>query len=233
MSKIRWVLPGFVLSLASCALAPSELPAEPYLVAVKGVRIPGRSWLPWYARFADHLWVDVKGSGGWKRVEWNSRIDEVRVRPLDENSAISDSRWGMQVRVIEWFGGPCALPMGEHIAKIAKTFPHRADYQAWPGPNSNTFVAWLARETPGMWIYLPTTAVGKDYATWLRAGITPTRTGLEFETMLLGAEIGLREGVELQFLGLAVGVGIWPPSIKLPFLPAIPFDLPRRATFDD
>ena len=78
MNKIRWVLPGFVLSLASCALAPSELPADPYLVAIKGVRIPGRSWLPWYTRFADHLWVDVKGLRGWKRIEWNSRMDEVR-----------------------------------------------------------------------------------------------------------------------------------------------------------
>ena len=232
MNKIRWVLPGFVLSFASCTLAPSELPADPYLVAIKGVRFPGRSWLPWYTRFADHLWVDVKGLRGWKRVEWNSRTDEVRVRSLDATSATSDNRWGMQVRVVEWFGGPGALPMAEHITKIAKTFPHRSDYQAWPGPNSNTFVAWLARETPGMWVDLPTTAVGKDYATWLRAGVTPTRMGLEFETMLLGVEVGLREGVELQFFGLAVGFGFWPPSIKLPFLPAIPFDLPRRGAHD-
>jgi hypothetical protein len=55
---------------------------------------------------------------------------------------------------------------------------------------------------------------------------------LEFETMLFGVEVGLREGVEFQFFGLAVGFGFWPPSIKLPFLPAIPFDLPRRGAHD-
>jgi hypothetical protein len=79
-----------------------------------------------------------------------------------------------------------------------------------------------------MWVDLPSTAVGKDYATILRVGPTTTRMGLDFETMLFGAEVGLRKGVEVQFLGLVAGVGFWPSSIKLPFLPAIQFDLPRR-----
>ncbi len=81
---------------------------------------------------------------------------------------------------------------------------------------------------PGMWVTLPTTAVGKDHASWARAGLTTSRTGIELETSFLGCELGLEEGVQVHFLGLSAGVGIWPPAIKLPFLPGIPFGLWRR-----
>jgi hypothetical protein len=32
----------------------------------------------------------------------------------------------------------------------------------------------------------------------------------------------LVEGIELHLLGLTVGVGLWPPVLKLPFLADIP-----------
>lgn len=79
---------------------------------------------------------------------------------------------------------------------------------------------------------MPTTAVGKDYTSWARAGLTTSRTGIELDTSFLGAEIGLKEGVQVHFLGLTVGVGLWPPTIKLPFLPGIPFGLERRGDAD-
>ena len=69
---------------------------------------------------------------------------------------------------------------------------------------------------------MPTTALGKDYTPWLDVGMTSSNTGVKFETMLIGAQLGVREGLELHALGLTLGVGIWPPAIKLPFLPAIP-----------
>ena len=41
----------------------------------------------------------------------------------------------------------------------------------------------------------------------------------------VGAQVGLAEGVELHLLGLTLGVDLWPPQVKLPFLPAIPWQL--------
>jgi hypothetical protein len=37
------------------------------------------------------------------------------------------------------------------------------DYRAWPGPNSNTFVAAIIDAVPEMQAVLPPTAIGKDF----------------------------------------------------------------------
>ena len=41
-------------------------------------------------------------------------------------------------------------------------YPYRDPYQYWPGPNSNTYVAWILRKS-GVKCDLPMGAIGKDY----------------------------------------------------------------------
>ena len=66
---------------------------------------------------------------------------------------------------------------------------------------------------------------------WRRAGrdlarlASPTPGALAAYLAWLGAQVGLAEGVELHLLGLTLGVDLWPPQVKLPFLPAIPWQL--------
>jgi hypothetical protein len=50
---------------------------------------------------------------------------------------------------------------------------------------------------------------------------------------LLGAAIGLEEGVELHFLGLTAAVRLFPPSLALPFLPSLPQGLATEWREDD
>jgi hypothetical protein len=33
----------------------------------------------------------------------------------------------------------------------------------WPGPNSNSFTAWIALEVPQLGLQLPTKAIGKQW----------------------------------------------------------------------
>ena len=49
-------------------------------------------------------------------------------------------------------------------ASIAR-YPYsgRGAYRVWPGPNSNSFVAWVVRDVPDFEAELPVVAVGKDY----------------------------------------------------------------------
>ena len=77
------------------------------------------------------------------------------------------------------------------------------------------------REVDGVSGVLEHNGVGKDYGVYF--GRTMGGTGLEFHATYLGLAVGLREGVEVNLLGLTAGLGIWPPSIKIPFLPEIPF----------
>src|SRR5262249_62198442 len=51
----------------------------------------------------------------------------------------------------------------EKIEAAVRTYPYRASYRTWPGPNSNTFTAYVARAVPELGLELPPTAIGKDY----------------------------------------------------------------------
>jgi hypothetical protein len=59
--------------------------------------------------------------------------------------------------------GPAAQALAERIAAAVARYPWPDRYRAWPGPNSNTFVAWVAREVPELRLDLPPTAIGKDW----------------------------------------------------------------------
>lgn len=207
--------------LSACALRPSSLPESPDLVVVETVRLPDRDWLPWFTRFAEHTWIDVAQGGAWYRIEWNTHLEAIGVEPIDATRVRADTRWGRPVAVVTMVLGDRAAAIAAQVLAVAPTYASATDYRAWPGPNSNTFVEWLARET-GLPVRLPPTAVGKDYTPWLRIGVPATGTGLEVETAVVGVQVGLREGVEIHFLGLTAGIGLWPPSLALPFLPAIP-----------
>jgi hypothetical protein len=70
-------------------------------------------------------------------------------------------------------GGPSRLAAtwegaaAERIARIlsnAETYPYCQRYRYWPGPNSNTFVAWVLREA-GIEPRLGRRALGRGYLT--------------------------------------------------------------------
>ena len=206
--------------LAGCAIRPSEADHDNPIIMVESVRLPVRDWLPWFARFAEHTWIDFQVSGSWYRIEWDS-VDHIILQDMAPGEVFEDVRWERDVAVHQQWHGEWAKEAAENIFTVGESYPHAKQYLPWPGPNSNSLIEWLAQEVD-LPLVMPPAALGKDYTTWLHAGITSSNTGLELETTLLGAQVGLREGVELHVLGLTLGVGIWPPTIKLPFLPAIP-----------
>jgi hypothetical protein len=210
-----------VVLLAGCATRPSRLLVDEHMVVVKSVRLPDRDWLPWYTRFAEHAWVEIASPQGVERIEWNKGARAILHSEIGRDGLIADIRWEEGVAVHATWRGEPARALGERIRAVADTYPDAQGYRAWPGPNSNTFIAWLAREA-GMGVDLPPNAVARDYAPWLAVGASTTGLGLRVDTAILGASAGLVEGVELHALGLTAGVGLWPPALKLPFLPAIP-----------
>jgi hypothetical protein len=100
------------------------------------------------------------------------------------------------------------------------SYPYRAwgDYAAWPGPNSNTFVAWVLEQVPDLRTALLPTAIGKDWhPTAEFFGLTPSRTGIRLSIGgYAGLAVGWVEGLELNFLGLVAGVDVRRPALKLP-----------------
>ena len=97
-------------------------------------------------------------------------------------------------------------------------FTQPGTYTVWPGPNSNSFVAYVLAAIPEAGIVLPPTAIGKDWrADSGIVGLTPSGTGFQISLGgYLGITVGWYEGMEINVLGLVTGVDIRRPAIKLP-----------------
>ena len=110
--------------------------------------------------------------------------------------------------------------MIEQVRTAAASYPYPNTYRPWPGPNSNTFLAHIARQVRKLAIQLPSNAVGKDF---LPAGglfaTTPSGSGFQVSLYgLVGIMLAAREGLEVNLLGLSFGVDPVRPALKLPAL---------------
>lgn len=115
----------------------------------------------------------------------------------------------------EWQGTE-AERIADALASTPTVYPYRASYWPWPGPNSNTFAAWVLHEAK-VAADLHPKAIGKDYLGVGGASVTTTRSGLQLETPLVGLKVGARDGVELHVICLTLGLDVWPPAFKTPF----------------
>src|SRR6267378_4353472 len=105
------------------------------------------------------------------------------------------------------------------IDKAAHSYPWAGEYTMWPGPNSNTFTAWVLRTVPELEADLPPTAIGKDYSGKKLVGSAPSGRGFQFSFFgLAGLTASSVEGFEVNVLGLTFGINPFDPSLKLPLL---------------
>lgn len=205
-------------SLTGCVTWPSSMSRdEPFLFLIKTARLPKSQ--PWVSRSAEHTWFDYKTDQGWTRIEVISKHSGVAVHSILSSNGYSNERWTRNVHVVAHYRGQKARAFAEQLHEIAPEYPFEDSYQAWPGPNSNTFVEWCCAEIDGLHAELYPNAVGKDHTKWIDVGLSNTGTGVELHTYLLALQLGLNEGVEVSLLGLTLGVALWPPRLKLPLLP--------------
>lgn len=172
----------------------------------------------WKGAFAHHTWVVVKLAGASRY----TRYDVVGWgRPVRVDNWAPDGNWYSNTpRILVTLQGARAAEAIGHIAQAVADYPFSASgsYRAWPGPNSNTFIAHIAREVPELAPGLLPTAIGKDFTLGLLyAGPSPSATGIQVSLKgLFGVTIAWVEGVEVSFLGAVVGVDIRRPALKLP-----------------
>ena len=116
------------------------------------------------------------------------------------------------------------------VQAAVESYPYPTSYRTWPGPNSNTFTAYLGRAVPELRLDLPATAIGKDFIPGgLPAAMAPSGTGVQLSLFgLLGVLAGVEEGLELNVLSLTFGVDVKRPALKLPVVGRLGFS--RRPT---
>ena len=175
----------------------------------------------WRGAFAVHTWIAAKPADA----EHYTRYEVIGWYARDGNSGLTISDSGAPDA--EWYG---AAPMlirdlrGAQAEAVITKLEPAADayaatsYHAWPGPNSNTFVAHLGREIPEMQLTLPPLAIGKDYlpaGAWIAR--TPSGTGYQLSLGgVVGVTLARNEGFEVNLFGLVTGIDFMHPGIKLP-----------------
>lgn len=210
----------------------SGLAPDPALTQEAVIQVYAARAVAWRGIFAVHTWIAVKPSGAPRYTRY-----EVVGFGVDQGApAIRIDRMGPDNY---WFGAQPELVLdrrgaeaGFLIGKIqeaVENYPYPHEYRAWPGPNSNTFTAYIARAVPELGLDLPSNAIGKDY---LPAGAVfapvPSGTGYQFSLFGIAGLLAARdEGIELNLFGLAFGVDFKNPGVKLPGIGRL--GIPREA----
>jgi hypothetical protein len=184
------------------------------------LRVFAAQTVRWRGIFATHCWIVFKpeGAASYTRYDYTAWGEPIRLNGFEP-----DGRWfGHVPEVVFAADGAAAAVLIPRVQDAIRGYAHRdhGNYRAWPGPNSNTFVAAVLDALPGIDAVLPPTAIGKDYpydGSWLRR--TASGTGVR---LTLGGYVALTlgwvEGFEVSLLGLVVGFDIRRPAIKLPGL---------------
>jgi hypothetical protein len=175
----------------------------------------------WRGIFAVHTWIVVKPTNARQF----TRYEVVGFGVSETNPAIRVDRTGPDNY---WFGakpdlildrrGPGVDALIADVRKAVGSYPYPNEYRAWPGPNSNTVMAWIARQVPELGLAMPSNAIGKDY---LPGGAlfaaAPSATGYQFSLFgVIGLLVARNEGIEINLLGMDLGIGFKSPGVKLP-----------------
>jgi hypothetical protein len=213
-------------------LAPDPATTKEAVVQVYSARAV--SWRGW---FGVHSWIAVKPSDateftvhevmGW-------RLKRTGTALVARNRAADGYWYGSRPELLGDIRGPGVDAVIERIEAAVKDYPYPDTYHVWPGPNSNTFVAFVLRRVPELRVDMPPTAIGKDYLGWQSVAGTPSGTGGQASLFgLVGVAAGIEEGVEVNVLGLNFGVDPKSLSIKLPIVGRLgPKDVPKPTTID-
>lgn len=208
-------------------LAPDPVRTHEAVVQVYAARTWG-----WRGTFGVHTWIAVKRTAaphytvyeviGW-RLRWSGSALVVSERA-------PDGRWfGNAPEVVAERRGMGVDALIARIERAARAYPYARQYTVWPGPNSNTFTAFVARSVPELKVDLPPTAIGKDYLGDRFVAPTPGGGYQLSVGGVFGVMASRVEGLEINLLGLTFGVDPFSPALKLPLVGRIG---PSRAKKD-
>ncbi len=203
---------------------PAGLAPDPATTPEAVVQVYAARTIGWRGYFSVHTWVAVKPAGAPRFMVYE--VMGFRLRRGEGGSAVyareraADGYWyGARPQLLADVRGSGVDEIITRIEAAVADYPYADRYTAWPGPNSNTFVAHVLRAVPELKVDLPSTAIGKDYVEPYFVASTPAGAGGQFNVYgLAGVLAGIEEGVEFNLIGLTLGVNPKRLSLKLPLI---------------
>ena len=145
----------------SAKIAPDPKTTNEAVLHVYGANAWG--WRGW---FAIHTWIAAKRTGEtaytvYDVVGWRGYHGQPVLRIAKD---VPDRYWyGQKPRILKSFKGTGVDELIVAVNNAAEDYPWKDTYRAFPGPNSNTFTAWIAKQVPKLELNLPFSAIGSGY----------------------------------------------------------------------
>jgi hypothetical protein len=148
-------------SRESAGIAPAPSATKEAVLHVYGANTWG--WRGW---FAIHTWIATKRTNEafytvYDVVGWRGGNGQPVMRITRD---VPDRYWyGEKPRIIKEHRGMGVDELIDAVDEAAHAYPWKTIYKAFPGPNSNTFTAWIAEQVPELEVDLPFSAIGSGY----------------------------------------------------------------------
>jgi len=198
---------------SASGVLPVVKDAEDAAVYVMAARLGGLK-----GAISVHSWIVTKARGA---ASYN-RYDVVGWgNPVRRNGYPADGRWySNQPVIMHAVTGAQAEALIPRVEAAVAAYPYSraGDYVVWPGPNSNSFVAWVLKQVPDIGARMPPNATGRDYAPGVFDINWSPKTWDLHVTLggFVGVSIGATAGFEMHFLGVVAGIDVTEPALKIP-----------------
>ena len=143
----------------------ATLPNEDSRAIIEFYAADAFSWRGW---FAVHPWVAIKEEKATKYsvyevIGWQVKRGLPAIRQYQ--TLTPDRYWyGAKPDLLLSIKGHKAARLIPKVKQAIALYPWVNEYSVFPGPNSNTFVAWIALQVPELELSLPFSAIGSGYA---------------------------------------------------------------------
>jgi uncharacterized protein YceK len=173
--KIRLLVCMTLLLVSGCATRdwrtasrePAGIAPDPKTTKEAVLLVYGAPTFGWRGWFAIHTWIAAKRTGepvytvygvvGWRLY---GGLPALRIE-----KDYPDRYWyGEKPRLLKEHRGKGVDELIGKVDRAARAYPWPETYKGFPGPNSNTFTAWIARQVPELDLDLPFTAIGSGFA---------------------------------------------------------------------
>ncbi len=150
-------------SRESAGIAPNPVDVQEAVIEFYGA--DAFSWRGW---FAVHTWVAIKAESAaeytaYEVVGWRVKRGLPALRKY--TTTTPDRYWyGAKPEKILSITGDKAKRLIPEVIAAAERYPWANEYTLVPGPNSNTFPAWIGLQVSDLELDMPFRAIGSGYA---------------------------------------------------------------------
>ncbi|MDC0612577.1 DUF3750 domain-containing protein [Vibrio sp.] len=166
----------FLLLVAGCSnddwrtasRAPAGIAIDPTEYSDAVIEAYAANAYGWRGIFAVHTWLAVKPENAkeytvYEVVGW--RLKRGLPALHEYQTATPDRYWyGAKPKKFLSLTGEQAKELIPKIAVAVSNYPWSDEYTVFPGPNSNTFPAWVGKQVPELQLDMPFRAIGSGYA---------------------------------------------------------------------